>query len=285
VFVEVKTAATLLLIAVFVTQAPALRAEVGAGGSDASAPHEGSEAKAPAVPPIISQWEKKFFEHTFANEPVQQRLGRIEQMVFGSVIKADVAERIEKLKAALNQPADDGLGLPPSVAAQPSSPAPPPPASTEASSPPAETGSSSAVPSVVSESDKTPSAMSPADLAKLNLDQNPVRVAVLHVSKANFSTVLKPQQVIQNLNEAIRDNPKDPELVYQRAKAYIQLDKLNSALSDMSDAIMDQPNRSDFYLARAWVYHLMGNSVLCDLDLSRARFVNPTFPEKIDWGK
>jgi tetratricopeptide (TPR) repeat protein len=262
-------------------------------------------AGSPAVLKQIAHWEDQFFTRQYATEDVDKRLTRIEQLVFGTIETGSDEERIAKLKTALNQPSD-GPAVPAGVAefvpqtkttqADDGTPtrtntvAATPPATTSAtengSTPPASSdtaGSSqpavpSAVNGIIDDRDTAPPVVK-----SLNLEDKPMRVAELHVNKKQFDTVLKPQRVIQNLSEAIRDNPKDPELVYQRAKAYIQLDKFDKALTDLSDAIESQPNRSDFYLARAWVYHLLGNSVMADLDLSRARFVDPHFPEKVDW--
>jgi predicted Zn-dependent protease len=208
-------------------------------------------------------------------------------MVFGAGGKGDDAARIAKLKKALNQ-VGDGPAVPPGVAEYVSSgtsaTAKASPSSNATACAPAKP---SAVPSVVTDESDSASSTSTSQPASTNAnpDDNPIRVAVLHVSKARFATALAPQQVIHNLNQAISEDPLDPELVYQRAKAYIQEDKLDRALSDLSDVIRQQPNRSDFYLARAWVYHLMGNQVLSNMDLQQARFVDPLFPAKIDWGK
>jgi tetratricopeptide (TPR) repeat protein len=257
----------------------------------------------------IAHWEDQFFTRQYASEDVDKRLTRIEQLVFGTIETGSDEERIAKLKTALNQPSD-GPAVPAGVA-EFVPPAKNTPQADDgggrgantvaASTPPATTTAtdgSSAAPTSSDPPKQTPSALpaavngiiddkdtaAPSAVVKsLNLEDKPMRMAELHVTKKQFDSVLKPQRVIQNLSEAIRDNPKDPELVYQRAKAYIQLDKFDKALADLSDAIESQPNRSDFYLARAWVYHLLGNSVMADLDLSRARFVDPRFPEKVDW--
>jgi hypothetical protein len=246
-------------------------------------------AAAPAAPssnsPLsgqIGNWEHQFFTHRYTDETIEARLKRLEQLVFGAVQRGTPDQRVAKLQSSLNQPSD-GPAVPAGVAEYVTTP-----------KAPAAQEPSSALPSVVSEAGAqvpsgtptTPLSVSLANPnAKYNIDENPVRPVEMKVTKDNFVTALKPDRVIQNLNEAIRDNPKDPELEYQRAKAYIQQERLDKALSDLSDAIMFQPNRSDFYLARAWVYHLQGNSVLADIDLKQARFVDPKFPEKVDWGQ
>jgi len=257
--------------------------------ASAATPATPATGAPPAVVRQISHWEDQFFTRQYVIDDVDKRLGRIEQLVFGAVQTGGDQERIGKLKAALNQQGD-GPALPAGVA-EFVTPAPAPAVSDDkvaaqrsSADNPADNASGdrpAAVPAAVSgiADDHEP----PAIVKSLNLEDKPMRVAELHVTKKQFATVLQPQRVIQNLSEAIRDNPKDPELVYQRAKAFIQVDKLDRALGDLSDAIEMQPNLSDFYLARAFVYHLMGNSVMQELDLSRARFVDPHFPAKVDW--
>lgn len=267
----------------------------------------------------IDYWEGQFFSRSFTNEPIDQRLGRIEQLVFGTKVVGDEDERVHKLIGALNQ---QGMGpaLPPGVAeftkpqAPPAAPPTPPAQAANSPAPPiaqAQANESAAPPSPQTQGNESaPSpapSMIPAEVIaepvapKTNASPAPssmpipvlgnasagatlpIRLAVLKISKEHFETRMKPNQIIQNLNEAISLNPLDPDLMYQRAKAYIQLDKLDKALSDLCDAIMNQPNRSEFYLARAWIYHLQGNPFLADKDLSQARFVDPKFPEKIEW--
>ena len=233
------------------------------------APLENS-SNAAAVSPIVDQidkWESEFFSQHYTGEPDSKRIGRLEQLVFGALQKGTDQDRIDKLKDALNHQPDDSTAPPakPPVSAAPTAP-----------NSPVQTNPVAGYVSAKGQS---------SIYANPGPDLNPVRPAELTVTKKTFNTVLKPQRVISNLSEAIRDNPKDSELMFQRGKAYLQTDNLQHALMDFGDAITFQPNRSDFYLARAYVYHLMGNSVLSDLDLKQAEFVDPKFPAKVEWGQ
>ena len=106
---------------------------------------------------------------------------------------------------------------------------------------------------------------------------------VLHLSKSLFPVDGDPTQVMHELSQAIKVHPLDPELMYERAKAFMFLDKIDNALSDLSDAIMNNPNRSLYYLARAWCYKQSGNGVLAKDDIKQAKFVDPALPPRIDF--
>jgi hypothetical protein len=121
-----------------------------------------------------------------------------------------------------------------------------------------------------------------AGQVKSELRQSEV-TGVLHCNKNLFPVDGEPVQVMHELSLAIKVHPLDPELMFERAKAEMLLDKIDNALSDLSDAIMNNPNRSLYYLARAWCYKRSGNSVLANDDLKQAKFVDPALPAKIDF--
>lgn len=106
---------------------------------------------------------------------------------------------------------------------------------------------------------------------------------VLHCNSNLFPIDGEPSKVVHELTVAIKVHPLDPDLMFERAKAEMLLDRIDSALSDLSDAIMNNPNRSLYYLARAWCYKRSGNSVLANDDLKQAKFVDPGLPAKIDF--
>jgi tetratricopeptide (TPR) repeat protein len=138
-----------------------------------------------------------------------------------------------------------------------------------------ERSSSSHVNTIADEAARRRAAYSPA------IAQKP-KVLVLKVSKGFFATEGKPGEIIKELDQAIRVHPSDPDLMYERAKAYIQIDKFSNALNDLSDAIIGQPNKSEYYIARAWCYKKLGNSYLAADDLKQARVVDPSLPPQID---
>ena len=121
-----------------------------------------------------------------------------------------------------------------------------------------------------------------AGQVKTELHQGEV-AGVLHCNKNLFPVDGVPTQVIRELSVAIKVHPSDPDLMFERAKAEMLLNRIDNALSDLSDAILNSPNRSLYYLARAWCYKQSGNSVLANDDLKQAKFVDPGLPAKIDF--
>ncbi len=133
----------------------------------------------------------------------------------------------------------------------------------------------------------------PNVVAKPNSDQLSIAAAapispgestpiILQVTRQSFMTDGLPIRLLRELDLAIKLHPLDPDLLYERAKALIQLDRINRAVADLSDAIMNNPNDSQYYLARAWCYRQLGNSVLAADDLKQARFVNPNLPDQVN---
>lgn len=88
---------------------------------------------------------------------------------------------------------------------------------------------------------------------------------------------------IGDISSAISLDPKNPQLLYKRARAYIQLKKYENAVSDLSDALMNNPNNASYYLCRALVYHLIGTDVLATEDIKQAQFCDPGLPKVIDF--
>lgn len=88
---------------------------------------------------------------------------------------------------------------------------------------------------------------------------------------------------IGDISSAISLDPKNPQLLYKRARAYIQLKKYENAVNDLSDALMNNPNNASYYLCRALVYHLIGTDVLATEDIKQAQFCDPGLPKVIDF--
>jgi hypothetical protein len=121
-----------------------------------------------------------------------------------------------------------------------------------------------------------------AEISTSVLPDRPGGGLTLQVNKAYFVVAGKPEQMIKELDLAIRVHPNDPELMFERGKAYIQLEKFNNALNDLSDAILGQPNKSAYYVARAWCYKRMGNSFLAADDIKQAHFVDPGLAPQVE---
>jgi len=103
----------------------------------------------------------------------------------------------------------------------------------------------------------------------------------LFLDPAYFSDGSDPKVIIRAYTSAIRANPKDPELMYKRATAYIQVSDWMKALSDLCDAQVNTPTAWHFYLARAYVYHRLGQPIQANEDLNQAKFYNQKLPKSI----
>ncbi len=265
--------------------------------------------------------EDHFFGRMYPHEPVDRRILRLERFVFGKEYSGAFPGRLVKLEETLTMVEPDGTKRTVALtkpSPQPQAVAPEAstaPGATEAADGIPSIASMNVADATAGNADvdsKTeyiqkdykPDAGSSEQIAvappmapvvaapvkpeeqliKPNMTPPPPRPkqVVLHVSKDSFPSDGKPQQLIKELTLAIKVHPLDPDLQYQRAKALIQLDKYENALADLSDAIMNQPNKSDYYIARAWVYMKLGNSVLAADDIKQARFVDPGLPAKID---
>ena len=121
-----------------------------------------------------------------------------------------------------------------------------------------------------------------AEISTSVMPDRPGGGLTLQVNKAYFVIAGKPEQMIKELDIAIRVHPSDPELMFERGKAYIQMEKLNNAVNDLSDAILGQPNKSAYYVARAWCYKKLGNSFLAADDIKQAHFVDPALPPQVE---
>jgi hypothetical protein len=96
--------------------------------------------ESPLAPQIVSL-ENKFFNHTFAQETMEQRVARLEKQVFGDSKSGPLQERIIAITATVLNPSLDApdkpttatsepvtlQALPPAQAATPPPPPPPPP--------------------------------------------------------------------------------------------------------------------------------------------------------------
>lgn len=110
-------------------------------------------------------------------------------------------------------------------------------------------------------------------------------LTVLRLDRKYFAHDGDAKTLKEHYGRAIRSNPKDPNLFYHRARAHIMMKNWYSALNDLSDALMNDPNKWDCYLARGFVYHMLKDEVLAREDLSQARFYNHELPARIEFAE
>jgi hypothetical protein len=259
------------------------------------------EELGPALAKKLQDLEAHFFGHLYVTEQVERRIVRLERFIFGTESGGPFPTRIDHIAGSLNVSDPDGskreVKLKPKEETPAKQEAPvvesPAPQLNDLAKEAAE--APSAIPKLVDSPDEhlsTPQmevtpvlGATPRKIAEISTAVMPDRQhgPTLQITKDFFATVGKPSEIIKELDQAIRIHPSDPELMFERGKAYIQLDKFNMALNDLSDAIMNQPNKSAYYLARAWCYRKLGNSYLAADDVKQAHFVDPGLPPQVDF--
>jgi len=108
-----------------------------------------------------------------------------------------------------------------------------------------------------------------------------LKTTSINLKEIIFGKFDNPAKSVQNLTIAINVSPLDQSLIFKRAQAYIQLDRLDNALTDLMNAIQNNPNNSNLYIARAWLYNKMGNPAMAQQDVTQAHFCNPTLAKDI----
>lgn len=109
----------------------------------------------------------------------------------------------------------------------------------------------------------------------------------LVLNRKYFESLLEgdPKTQLKGYTSAIRSNPKDPELFYRRAIIYIHYKKWIKALNDLSDALMNTPTESKYYLARAYVQHKRNDIGNAMMDKKQASIYDRKLPKVIKFGK
>jgi tetratricopeptide (TPR) repeat protein len=238
---------------------------------DAAKPEELS----PGNQKRLEALEQGFFFKLFPKEPTADRLLRLEKQVFGVSMPGTIDGRLDRLQNSLAE-SDPGTGKPLAPRNdQPKKAVTPPttPADSATSQIPAQvTGTPPMTPVLTKAEVAAPDPPPPED----NI--------VLHISKERFDiSGIKPDSYIHQVTSAMAMNPQEFSLAFERAKAEIQLNRWDRALSDLCDAINFIPSNPEYYLARAYVYTKLGNSVLARADLKQARFYNTKLPKNIDF--
>lgn len=115
------------------------------------------------------------------------------------------------------------------------------------------------------------------------VDNNPKGPFIITVSY--FSNEKDPKAAYQSMCQASAVNFNNTEFYYRKAKILIQLGNWAKAMQELKGVIVDDPNPSDYYLARALCFHKMGMEALAQADIRTAQFKNPTLPKDIQFGQ
>lgn len=107
----------------------------------------------------------------------------------------------------------------------------------------------------------------------------------LKLTRSYFSNEADPRAAYQSMCQAQDVNFNNPDFYYRKAKILIQMGNWGKAMQELKGVIVDDPNNSDYYLARALCFHKLGMEALAQADLRSAQFKNPTLPETIEFGE
>jgi hypothetical protein len=106
----------------------------------------------------------------------------------------------------------------------------------------------------------------------------------LKLTRSYFSNETNPRVAYQSMCQATDVNFNNPDFYFRKAKILIQMGNWAKAMTELKGVIVDDPNKYEYYLARALCYHHLGMEALCEADIRTARFKNPSLPEKIEFG-
>ncbi|MBA3858114.1 MAG: hypothetical protein C0507_14510 [Cyanobacteria bacterium PR.3.49] len=107
----------------------------------------------------------------------------------------------------------------------------------------------------------------------------------LVLTSTYFSNVSNPKEALTAAYEASGANFNNVEFYWRKAKILIQLQKWQAAMQCLKGCIVDDPNQSDYYLARALCYHHMKMHGLAVADIQTAQFKNPLVSRQIEFGE
>ncbi|MBZ0189951.1 MAG: hypothetical protein K8F91_27145, partial [Candidatus Obscuribacterales bacterium] len=106
----------------------------------------------------------------------------------------------------------------------------------------------------------------------------------LTLTKQYFSDVADPHKAYTAACEAVAAHFNEPDFYYRKALIQIQLEKYGGAMQTLKGVIVDNPQKSEYWLARAYCFHKMRNEGLAQGDIRTAQFRNPLLPKKIVFG-
>lgn len=119
-------------------------------------------------------------------------------------------------------------------------------------------------------------------LAEGKRTELPARRSQPVTNDTKLSSILsQPTRRIEDIDEAIRMDPSNPGLYYERGRVYKRVGNLDRAIKDFSDAIKLNPMIAKYYLDRARCYHEQNKQTLCQSDIKRAQSVDPKVPRHI----
>lgn len=105
----------------------------------------------------------------------------------------------------------------------------------------------------------------------------------LFLNASYFALTGDSKALHKEYSSAIKASGKNPELYYMRARALMGLKDWFNAMLDLGDALQLYPNKSSYYLARAYALHKLGKQVQAQEDLNQAKFCDNSLPRQIEF--
>jgi hypothetical protein len=112
----------------------------------------------------------------------------------------------------------------------------------------------------------------------------PAKPGTLILTQSYFGNDANPNKAYSEACSQKDAHFNDPSYYFRVAKILIEMKNYSKAEQELKGLIVDDPNNSDYYLARAYCYHKMKKETAASDELSRAKFKNPTLPDKILFG-
>jgi tetratricopeptide (TPR) repeat protein len=88
-------------------------------------------------------------------------------------------------------------------------------------------------------------------------------------------------EAVEDYNEAMRLNPKDPEAPFNRGMAHLRSARYDHAARDFSEVIMLQPKNAEAHVYRGLVRIYQDNDKEADADFRRAFQLDPRLKAKL----
>src|SRR2546428_13503188 len=101
-------------------------------------------------------------------------------------------------------------------------------------------------------------------------------LAIAHQQRAfSYANDQRFQDALNDLNEAIKINPRDARAYEQRAAVEMRINDYDKALADYGEAIKTNPGEIRYHLYRSYIYELRGDIQNAMADTDRALKFNP----------
>jgi len=118
-----------------------------------------------------------------------------------------------------------------------------------------------------------------------NFSQSSLRSKdTLELTQKYFSDVPNPTKAYTEACAAVAAHFNEPDFYYRKALIQIQLGKFAGAMQTLKGCIVDNPQKAEYWLARAYCFHKMGEEGLAQGDIRTAQFRNPLLPKQIVFG-